>query len=420
VQSEFGGFGGLGTVGAPAGAGITPQTAIPTLAGNSLGLNKDNEVQTTSFGISPYLLRRFGDWGTGKLGYSLNVAESNSLSGFAAPPFPTGGGVNAQTLVTNEEIAHFGTGDFLQFFQNSFDVNLVQSQTTAGTGVTNGQTGPPGATTQNGSSTEAFVSDQITYHVNRSVSLFASGGHEDIVYTGLDAQSIHDLTWSLGTTLTPNPDSSLTVSYGHLDGFNSLSVAGHYALTARTLLTVSYGSTLGTQLQQVQDQLNLEAANGAGGLVNGRTGGQLFGATNALPVQDGVFRTTTLAAGGQTTLDRDIIAINLLMANQANSGGTNSSSSQSEIANVSWLHQMRPDMTVSAAVSFGVQNQSVGFFSGANPGNNSSIVASLAWQWQISDTLSANVRYSFLEQSSAVTAYDISQNLIIVGFTKHF
>jgi hypothetical protein len=420
VQSEFGGLGGLGTIGAAAGAGLTPQTAIPTLAGNSLGLNKDNEIQTTSFGISPYLLRRFGDWGTGKLGYSLNVAESNSLSGFAAPPFPTGAGANSQTLVTNEEIAHFGTGDFLQFFQDNFDVDLVQSQTTTGAGVVNGQTGLPYTTTQSGSSTEAFVSDQITYKVNRSIALFASGGHEDIVYTGINAQSIHDLTWSFGTTLTPNPDSLLTVSYGHLDGFNSLTANGHYAVTARTLLTASYGSTLGTQLQQLQNQLNLATANGVGGLVNAQTGGQLFGATNALAVQEGVFRTTTLAVGSQTTLNRDIISINLLMAKQSSSGGTNPSSAETKTASVSWLHQMRPDVTVSAAISYSIQDQSSGFVSAANPGNNTSVVGTLAWQWQISDTLSANMRYSFLERSSAVTAYDVYQNILILGISKHF
>ena len=82
VTSQYGGLGGLGTLGAPAGAAATAQTAIPSLAGNAQGLNRDNEVQTTSFGISPYLLRQFGDWGTGKLGYSLNVTQIRRVDGF--------------------------------------------------------------------------------------------------------------------------------------------------------------------------------------------------------------------------------------------------------------------------------------------------------------------------------------------------
>ncbi len=49
-----------------------------------------------------------------------------------------------------------------------------------------------------------------------------------IVYNTTGGLNVNDLTWSVGTTLTPDPDTSLTVSYGHLNGYNSLSVNGHY------------------------------------------------------------------------------------------------------------------------------------------------------------------------------------------------
>ena len=98
VHSLYGGVGGLGTVGAPAGAAGDRSDGDPHLGWQHPGLNKNNEVQTTSFGISPYLLHDFGDWGTGKVGYSLGVTRSDTLSGFASAPFPTGG-TNGQTLV---------------------------------------------------------------------------------------------------------------------------------------------------------------------------------------------------------------------------------------------------------------------------------------------------------------------------------
>lgn len=419
VQSLYGGIGGLGTLGAPAGTAATTQATIPSLAGNGQGLSRDTEVQTTSFGISPYLLHQFGDWGTGKLGYSLNVSQSNPLTGFASSPFATGG-ANAQTLVSNEEIAHFGTGDFMQFLQNSFDIDLRQNQTTTGAGTTDFVTGLPEQSTRHTSSTREILSDRITYQLTRGISVFASGGHEDIVYTGLGAQSIHDLIWSLGTTLVPNPDSALTVSYGHLDGFNSVSANAYYALTARTRLSASYGSTLGTQLEYVQNQLNLATANPNGGLANAQTGGSLFATSNALGVRDGVFRTSTLTLGSQTTLDRDIISINLLLAKQQAFGGAFTSTTQSKAATVSWLHQLRPDITVSAAVSYAIQDQSAGAINAFNPGNNTLIAATLAGQWQISDTVSANVRYSFLQRSANVTELDFFQNILIVGITKRF
>jgi hypothetical protein len=419
VHNQYGGIGGIGSVGASTGAATTAQTTTPNLAGNGQGLNRNNEVQITSFGMSPYLLHRFGDWGTGKLGYSLDVTQSDAAPGFFAAPYPTGGS-NSETMITNEEIAHFATGEFMQYFQDSFDIDLQQSQITTGAGVASLQTGAPAQATQNTTTTRATISDQITYQLTRGISVFASGGHEDIVYSGLAGQSIHDLIWSLGATWLPNPDSSLTVSYGHQNGFDSLTVNGYYALSARTLLTATYGSTLGTQLQYVQNQLNLATANGNGTLVNGQTGGQLFGTTNALGVQSGVFKTTTLTMGSQTTLDRDIISINLLLTQQTSSGAANATSADSKTASVSWLHQMRPDMTASAAVSYAIQDQTTGVISIANPGNNTSIAASLAWQWQISDTISTSLRYSFFERASAITAYDVYQNMLILGISKRF
>ena len=419
VHSLNGGLGGQGSVGAPVGGAALSQGSIPSLAGNASGLNKNNEVQTSSFGISPYLVHRFGDWGTGRLGASFDVTQSDAVTGFAAAPFPIGG-ANAQTLFTNEQTAHFVTGEILPYVQDSVDIDLQQSQTTSGTGIIDSRTGVAPQTTQHTSSTRAIASDQINYEVNREVAVFASGGHEDIHYSGIGAQSIHDLTWSLGTTLTPSADSLLTVSYGHLNGFNSLTANGHYALTPRTLLTVSYGSTLGTQLEGVQNQLNLATTNNSGALVNGQTGGQLFGATNALGVQTGVFRTTTLAVGAQTFLDRDIVSINLLMAKQTSFGAFDGTASSSKSASISWLHQMRPDMIISSSFAYAIQDQTAGVTSVVNPGNNTSIVVSLAWQWQISDTLSASMRYSFFERQSSVTAFDIYQNLLILGISKSF
>jgi uncharacterized protein (PEP-CTERM system associated) len=267
--------------------------------------------------------------------------------------------------------------------------------------------------------------------MTRSLRAFVSGGHEDISYSngagqplaaagGNSAPSVHDLTWSLGATWTPNSDSEITASYGHQNGFNSLTLNGHYQVTARTVVTVAYGSTLGTQLEYVQSQLNLAGSNGTGTLVNGQNGGLLFGGTNALGVQDGVFRTTTLNVGSTTNLDRDILSISLLMAKQTTSGGTNSSSGQSRTASVSWLHQMRPDMTVSAAFSYAIQDQGAGTVTVFNPGNNSSVAASVAWQWQVSETVNTSLRYSFFERASQVATFDVAENILILGLSKRF
>ena len=418
VHSQYGGLGGLGDVGTPATADVATTTAtIPTLAGNSQGLNKNNEVQTFSYGISPYLLRRFGDWGTGKLGYSLDVTRSNTLSGFASAPFPTGG-ANGQTLVTNEEIGHFATGDSLQSLQNSIDIDLTQTQTRTDASFASATTGLA-EQSQTTSSTREIFSDQITWQMNRSVALSASGGHENITYSGFGAQAINDFTWNLGTTLTPGPNTSLTVSYGHQNGFNSWTVNGHYALTARTLLTVSYAQTLGTQLEYLQNQLNLATARG-GTLVNAQNGGgTLFNGTNARAAQNGVCRTETLTLGSTTALERDTFAVNLLMVRQTQTGtGQAGNSGTSKTVSLSWIHAMRPDMTLGASFAYALQDQSG--TSSFNPGNNTSFAAGLTWQYQISDTVTTGVRYSLLNRSSAVAAFNTYENQLIFGISKRF
>lgn len=417
VQSAYGGAGGLGSVGASASGASTAQATIPTLAGNSQGLNRDNEVQSSSVGVSPYLMRDFGDWGIGRIGYSLDMTRSSRVSGFASSPFPTGGN-GGQSMISSEEVAHYVTGDILGQFQNAVDADLSQSQITTQAGSFNGITGAVSPTRTHSTSTREIVTDKITWKVTRDIALFVTGGHEDIVYSGLNGQSIHDLTWSLGTTVTPNPDSQFTLSYGHQNGFNSISANGYYALGSRTLVNVAYGSTLGTQLENLRNQLNQSTATSNGTLVNAQNGGQAFASTNALPVQNGIFRTDSLTVGTQTTLDREIITLNLQLSKQTSTGGSTNSSSSGKSLTATWLHQMRPDMLLNAAVSYAIQEQVAN--NGLNPGNSRSLAASLGWQWQISDTISTSLRYSLFQRHAAVATYDIYQNMLILGVSKTF
>jgi hypothetical protein len=417
VHNLYGGIGGLGTLGAT-GQGVgTMQATVPALAGSSTNLSRNDYVQTNSFGISPYLLSELGDWGNAKLGYSLNVAASDQLTGFAATPFLSGNGPNASTLISNEEVAHYGTGDWLNPVQNNFDIDLMQNRTTTGANYGN-NAGDTFAPTGTFSSQRNYITDKVSWQINRVVQLFASAGHEYVVYNTTGGLNVNDFTWSGGTTLTPDPDTFLTLSYGHLNGYNSLSVDGRYAITGRTTVTVSYASTTGTQLENLQNQLNLATATSNGTLVNGANGGQLFGVTNALPVQNGVFRYDTLTAGLQTTLDRDMFGVNLLDTKQTRQGA-GSTASNGTVASISgtWQHALRPDLSLSAAVSYSRQNGISGL---GGPGNSNSEAVSAGLQYQISDTLSANLRYSFFARQASTTAYTFYEDMLILGISKSF
>ncbi len=421
VSNLNGGIGGLGTVGASAAATADSAATLGSLGNNSVGLSRDNEVQTQSFIVSPYLLHRFSDYGTAKLGYSAALSRSNTLNGFATSPF-SADGADSQTQVTNEEIAHYSTDELLGALQDNIDIDLQQSHSSGSGTVFNPYNGLPGqnfaGASNNSNATRAIFTDRLDYVVNHAITVFISGGHEHITYSGFGLAPIDDLTWNVGTTLTPNTSSRLTVSYGHLNGTNAFAADGYYAVTPRTTLTVSYSNTLGTQLEGLQNQLNLASVNGRGALVNAQTGGALFGGSNALAVQNGVFRTDTLAVGGRTLLNRDSFYANLFLIRQTQLGAFAAPSSTSKTASLQWLHALQPDLTLSAAASFSQQDQ--GANGGLNPGNSRSVAASVALQYQISETLAASLRYTFFDRRSDVAAFSFYQNALILGLSKSF
>ncbi len=60
------------------------------------------------------------------------------------------------------------------------------------------------------------------------------------------------------------------------------------------MLSFDYSNTIGTQLESLQNQLNNSVVGSNGQLINSQTGGPNFVATNAIGVQSGVFRYSTL------------------------------------------------------------------------------------------------------------------------------
>jgi hypothetical protein len=433
VQSQFGALAGAGTLGAgtvgangPAGGGTAGTGAI----GTGEGLNRNNEVQTSSFGISPYLLRQFGDYGFGKLGVSANVAHYSQVTGFLADPLP-GGGSAGQSALTTEQIAHYQSGEFLQKTQYAFDVDVSQSRNTnqAGTetiGTTTIQT-PNGAF----SSQRETITNTISYAVNHSLTVLATIGQQQITYSGGQAPPISGLTWSVGLTYAPTPNSSATITYGHLNGTNSITANGHFAVGGFSVLNFSYGNTVGTQLENLQNQLNNAAAGPNGSLINAQTGGAAFPAASALGVQTGVFRFNTFTASWTTQWPRDMLQATLTWSEQTSLNPglattantvtvidntvvlTAGPSTTYETAMATWNHQISPDLMVSSMASYSFIRRNAGVDDG-------SMSTSVGLQYTLSPSTFLTGRYSFFDRVSKIPGYSLYENLLLLGFTKTF
>lgn len=408
VQATNGILGGTGTLGSGGVASVAVGGTGSTTS-NGLGLAKNNRTQTMSVGASPYVLGRLGSYGDYKIGTSVDVSHQADANGFAVLPFSGGGG--AQTLVTTEQMARFTSGDYFTVVQDQLDLHLSQSNGSYD------QSGTLGAAlaNQTTASTRQTASNQVTWHYDQTIAVFVSLGYENIRYTGQNGLNINGMTWSVGTTLTPNQDSFLTLSYGRQEGANALSMSARYALTARTTVSASYSSTVGTQLQNLQRQLDQATSNGNGGLVNGQTGGTLFTNNNLTSVQSGIYRFNSLTLNTTTVLDRDVISLAAGYTKQTGvgSGTFSGTSSETKYGSVQWIHQMTPAMTLSGAASYTTQTYTGG-------GNTQSVAGSAVLQYILSDTLSTSLRYMFTDRTSPVPGQTMYQNLIIAGFTKQF
>ena len=314
VQSLLGSLAGTSNVGT---SSLDSSNASALITGGSPGagsLNRRNEIQTTSFGISPYLLHKFNDTGTAKLGVSLDVSSYSPVSGFVSSPIPTSTS-NGQQLLTTEEFAQFTSGERFGKFQD-----ILTADVTQGTSHLAGTNTVPGGDT---TSVRETINNQVSYALNRSVTILASIGQQHVGYSGSGQGGlprVDGLTWDVGVTLTPGPDSFITVRYGHLNGTNHISGDARLAFGGHSLVTIDYSNTIGTQLESLQSQLNAagSATQGQLNLISALTGGPALTVQNAQPVADGVFRTSTLTMSYQSVWPRDTYQATLLWSVQTN------------------------------------------------------------------------------------------------------
>ena len=397
VQATNGGVGGLGGLGQSGVGGVTGASTGQGQT-NDIGLSKQNRTQTASFGISPYALYRFGDLGTAKLGVSFDRSSYSSVTGFAPIPLLSRGS-NDQTMSSVEEFAQLTSGDEFVALRDTFSADGVQS-TSHGGGIS--------------SSSRDTASNRVDYQFNTSIDVYGQIGWEDISYSGTNALRINDLTWGFGTVLTPNPDSQLTIGYGHQDGASSLTASAHYALTARTTLSASYNNGVGTQLEQVNRQLNQASVGNNGGLQNGNTGGSLFVGNNALGVAPGVFRYKYLTVGASTVLDRDTITLTVGYSQQTQVGsGVAGQSNAVTTGSGSWTHLLNPDLVLTATASASIGSPTAGT-------SSKSYVAGVSLQYILSETVSTFARYSFYDIQSSAGGQSWYQDVFLVGITKQF
>jgi uncharacterized protein (PEP-CTERM system associated) len=383
----------------------------------------NNQVQTTSFSVRPYLQHKFSGIGTAMLGYTLTqsmtdasqVNSNTSNSPFFIP-------INSNRSLTNEGHFNFTTGDEFGRFNHMVDALASQSQ---GTGVQNG-------------SRQSSAYYQLSYATTRDLTLNGSLGYEDIYYSnvvGSPPLHIHGLTYNAGFRWTPDPDTFVSLSYGRQQGNNAFNLDSGFAPTARSRIYLRYSQGVGTQLDQLQNSLAATRATSSGVSIDPTTGAPVVIGNNFFNGnQLAVYRTTTASATAALNYDRDTFSLTLEHDDQVvlaggapvvtssgiSTGGATSSSGFT--GSLVWSHSVSEAITASAAAEYGTRTAPFQNFAGFGNGSNNQTTLSfnVTVSYALSPTLSTSAQYTRIDISGNTFGQAANRDIATVRLTKTF
>ena len=401
--------------------------------GQTQTFNQQNDVQTTTVSINPYLERRFGGYGTGRLGYTYNRTlqdqqgntglTTNNQGLFGTPSTGTTG-----NLTTQQEQAFFNTGENFGRYNDQLTIQATQY---AGVGSYAG-------------AHRNEISNQVSYAIDRRFTLIGAFGYQDIKYGGMPPLIISQPSYDAGIRYAPSPDTSITVEYGKRDGQNNLSLDSQVALTARIRLIARYSTGITTDLEQSQSQLGNTTIGANNALVDRTTGAPVNSSGSYSGLQNGVYRLKRFSASVLYLQERDSYAVSInnevrtslsttstVIGGMVVPAGTNTSSTYGALT---WQHDLSPVMNTTTTVQYGTTNntgQFVGQTAGQSAGqpgaDQTTLALSAALNRQFTQTLSGSVRYTFTDQSGGqiVTANGVnsgtfSSNTLLVSLRKSF
>lgn len=388
----------------------TTQSTIGGLApGGYTVLGNNNTTLTQSYSVEPSFQHYFSGAGTLDLAYVLGITRQSGNTAYlpnTSLPYFQNGNFTSQT-----EDATFTT---VPIFYRFDDIPSVSMTEDTGTGVLN-------------SAHQYFYDNMVRYALTRHALLTASGGYEDIYYSGIPPVRIQDATWSIGFQLTPAENASIIFQYQHRYGFNAPYFAAIYPITARTTLAASYTDELGTQQQQLGQGVAASSVNSFGLPVSGVSGVPVLLTNQALSVQSSLQRQSTLAFSSTTTYSRDSISFSVLRQSQklvATAPGFAGFSQSSLSGNVDYTHQLSEVASFSTYLNY-TRTNSIAL----GAGTTSSYAASFTYGYQFSPSLSGYAQYlltnqdfigygnQYLNNGNNGTSL---QNSIIVGIQKTF
>jgi uncharacterized protein (PEP-CTERM system associated) len=369
--------------------------------------NNNNTTLTQSYSITPSFNDEFR-LGTLNLLYSAQYTRQSGASAYlpgASTPYFQTSNVFAQTEA--------GSLTTIPFFERFDDTPSFSATEDVGTGVLSG-------------AHQYFASDTLRYALTPQIVLSASGGYEDLSYSGIPPTRIRDATWSIGTTIRFPDGGVLEARYQHMYGFNAPYLRLEYPLTARTTLAASYAETLSTQQQGIGLGVASSTVNSVGLPVGGISRQPVLLTNQTLSVQSGLTNNKQLSAALTTQFTRDIVSVSFQAYQDtlvATAPGLDGFSQKSASVSLSESHELSERATVLFYLNYGRTSSPA-----LGTSTTSTYGASIALTYRVSPTLYANAQYSLTNQgysgfgNGGYGNYGNNgvQNIFTVGIQKTF
>lgn len=378
-------------------------------AGTSTAANRGNQVQTTSFILSPYYVHRFGTLATARFGYSLqysnqSLSDSNSVRNSSQQAARAG-------FADSEFTAHqvYGVVRTGPDFGRVALEGAVESTNYVGNGVLDG-------------AYRRSATLEGRYAIRRDLFVLAEGGYEQQRYAGTPGFRVDGPIYSVGARLDLSDQSFIIARYGRRDGFDSPSLEASIALGGRTRLVARYDDRISVQSRRATDLLTTTTLDELGNPIDLATGLPALTTANSsfFGVQSSLFRVRSALASVVQTWERNTFSLNFVYEERSVvsvAPGTTPSGSNGFTTSFSWGRSLSERTTAVAFLQYGR-------ISGSNFSNGDSVTASLSFQHQLQPRLLATLQLASSNRTtgdgSGSGSGRVLQNIVLVGLRQSF
>ena len=366
-------------------------------------LDRRTGDQTYTFAATPYLREHYGDLLTAEIGTRFGYTSKTPLDDKLLTNSPNG--IAHQYMTSLREYTGFTLGP--AFGRTS--AGLIASATQMdGTGVSR-------HAHRNG------VVLDLGYGITRSFTVLATTGYEDILYRTVPRYRVNEGIWRAGFRWAPEPDSTITATYGRHDGIEALRLDSVYAPTARIRLYARYSEEVTSDLQDLQDAVTSSILDPFGSPVDPVTGAPLLLSNNfsSSQLNNVLTRTSNASVTAALLFDRDTIALTATSRRQQPIGFAPDSGQVTRfvtgkdlLGSIGWAHDVNPNLRLNSFFEYGTRtggNLNAG-------GDINLLVASIAVSYALSATTRLRVQYSYSNEPTGT--YKGGTNIVTIGIRK--